>query len=80
MSFLVHTALCGVSGVVFACILLSSYAAFKEGEIALRFMLVALLFVGAEIYTGLTVQDNVLNLTHVLGGTYVINPKQAETV
>lgn len=62
------TALCGASGVVFACILLASFTSFKSGEIPLSFLLVAALFIGSEIYSGLTVQDNISNLTHVLGG------------
>ncbi len=60
--------LCGASGVVFAFIVLSSFTAFKDGEIPLSFIAVVLLFVGQEVYDGLFVQDNVSNLTHVLGG------------
>ena len=62
------SALCGASGVVFACILLSSFTAFREGEIPLSFILVAVLFIGKEIYNGVVVQDNISNITHVLGG------------
>ena len=61
-------ALCGASGVVFAFIVLSSFTAFKEGEIPLTFILVVVLFVGKEFYNGFTVIDNVSNLTHILGG------------
>lgn len=67
--FFGNTALCGASGIVFACIMLSSFTAFKEGEIPLSFILVVVLFIGKEIYSGLTVEDNVSNFTHVLGGT-----------
>lgn len=63
-----HLALCGASGVVFACIVLSSFTAFKKGEIPLSFILIAILFVGREIYSGLTIRDNISNLTHILGG------------
>ena len=63
-----NSALCGASGVVFACIILSSFTSFKEGEIPLSFILVAVLFIGREIYNGITVQDNVSNFTHILGG------------
>ncbi|MEG1491724.1 MAG: rhomboid family intramembrane serine protease, partial [Oscillospiraceae bacterium] len=63
-----NSMLCGASGVVFACIILSSFTAFKGGEIPLSFILVAVIFIGREIYSGITVQDNVSNLTHVLGG------------
>lgn len=74
-----NTALCGASGVVFACIILSSFTSFKEGEIPLSFILVAFLFIGKEIYEGITIVDNISNLTHILGGTvggfsgYVLN-------
>ena len=61
-------ALCGASGVVFAFIVLSSFTAFKEGEIPLTFILVVILFIGKEFYNGFTVIDNVSNLTHILGG------------
>ena len=66
--FFGNTALCGASGVVFACIVLSSFTEFKEGEIPLSFILVAILFIGKEMYNGITLQDNISNLTHILGG------------
>ena len=61
--------LCGASGIVFAFILLSSFTAFKEGEIPISFILVAILFIGKEIYNGIFIQDNVSNITHIIGGT-----------
>lgn len=63
-----NAALCGASGVVFACIVLSSFTAFKEGEIPMSFVLVAVLYIGKEVLDGLTVQDNISNMTHILGG------------
>lgn len=60
--------LCGASGIVFACILLASFTAFKDGEIPLSFVLVAVLFIGKEVYNGVFVQDNISNITHILGG------------
>ena len=41
--------LCGASGVVFAFILLSSFTSFKQGEIPLTFILVAVFFIGQQI-------------------------------
>ncbi len=61
-------ALCGASGVVFAFILLSSFTSFKEGEIPLTFILVAVFFIGQQVIEGLTVQDNISNLSHIVGG------------
>ena len=63
-----HIALCGASGVVFTFILLSSFTGFKDKEIPLTFILVAIIFIGQQVYEGIMVQDNISNLSHVLGG------------
>ena len=63
-----QTYLLGASGVVFAMILLTSFAGFKDGEIPLTFILVALLYLGEQIWNGITVRDNISNLTHIIGG------------
>lgn len=63
-----NVALCGASGVVFAFILLSSFTSFKEGEIPITFVLVAIFFIGQQIYEGLTIQDNISNMAHIVGG------------
>lgn len=60
--------LLGASGVVFAFILLSSLTSVKEGKIPLTFVLVAVMYMGEQIYSGLLIRDNVSNLTHILGG------------
>lgn len=62
------TALLGASGVVFAFILLSSFVGIKNKEIPLTLILVALFYIGGQIYQGLFVRDNISNLTHILGG------------
>ena len=67
-AFFPRVQLLGASGVVFALILLSSFTSLKEGEIPLTFILVALIYLGEQIYQGIFVQDNVSNLTHILGG------------
>ncbi len=59
--------LLGASGVVFALILLSSFTSLTEGEIPLTFILVAVIYVGEQVYQGIFVQDNVSNLTHIIG-------------
>lgn len=66
--FFPHIGLCGASGVVFAFILLSSFTSFKEGEIPLTFLLVAIFFIGQQIFEGITVQDNISNMAHIVGG------------
>ena len=66
--FFPHTAVCGASGVVFAFILMTSFTGFREGELPLTFLLVTAFFIGQQVYEGLFVQDNVSNLSHILGG------------
>lgn len=66
--FFWNIALCGASGVVFAFILLSSFTSFKEGEIPLTFILVAVFFIGQEVIRGLSVKDNVSQMAHIVGG------------
>jgi GlpG protein len=66
--FFWNVALCGASGVVFAFIVLSSFTGFKEGEIPLTFILVAVIFIGEQIYEGIAVQDNISNMAHIVGG------------
>lgn len=66
--FFPHTALCGASGVAFAFILLASFTGFTEGEIPLTFILAAVIFLGQQVFEGITVKDNISNLAHVVGG------------
>lgn len=61
-------ALLGASGVVFAFIMLSSFTCIKEKEIPLTFILVAVLYIGEQVYQGLFVESNISNLSHILGG------------
>lgn len=63
-----NVALCGASGVVFAFILLSSFTSFKEGELPITFILVVIFFIGQQVWEGITVQDNVSNMAHIVGG------------
>jgi len=75
-------ALCGASGVVFAFIMMTSFTSFKEGEIPLTVILVAVIYIGQQVYEGLFVQDNISNMGHILGGIvgavagYTLNKKQ----
>ncbi|MBR6478279.1 MAG: rhomboid family intramembrane serine protease [Lachnospiraceae bacterium] len=66
--FFPKVGLCGASGVVFAFIILASFTGFNEGEIPLTFILVAILYIGEQIIQGLTVQDNISNMGHIIGG------------
>lgn len=66
--FFPNVQLLGASGVVFAFILLSPFTGVKEGTIPVTLILVALIYIGEQIYSGMFVQDNVSHLTHILGG------------
>ena len=75
-------AICGASGVVFAMILMTSFTSFKEGEIPITFVLVAIIYLGKEIFDGIFMQDDISNLSHILGGIvggifgYLLNIKR----
>lgn len=60
--------LLGASGVVFAFILLSSFTCSQERKIPITFILVALIYIGQQIYSAIFVNDNISNLAHLLGG------------
>ena len=64
--FFPHVQLLGASGVVFAFILLASLTSIEEEKIPLTFILVALIYIGQQVYDGLFIRDNVSNLTHIL--------------
>lgn len=66
--FFWNVGLCGASGVVFAFILLSSFTGFKDGEIPITFLLVAIIFVGQQIYEEFTLNNSISYVTHVAGG------------
>lgn len=66
--FFPGVALCGASGVCFAFILMASFTGFKGGQIPVTFILVAVLFLGQEIYNGIILSDNVSQMAHMIGG------------
>ena len=82
MLFFPHVALLGASGVVFAFIILSSITSIENKSIPLTFILVSLIYIGQEVYSVFFVEDNVANLTHILGGVigaicgYVLNRRK----
>ena len=63
-----HVQLLGASGVVFALILIASFTSIREGRIPLTFILVTVIYIGGQVYSGLFEHDNISNLTHILGG------------
>ena len=66
--FFPHVALLGASGIVFAFILLSSFTGFQDGRIPLTFILVAVIYIGQQIYNGIFTSNNISELTHIIGG------------
>ncbi|MGN0166010.1 MAG: rhomboid family intramembrane serine protease [Lachnospiraceae bacterium] len=64
-----HVALLGASGIVFMFIILASAVNFKSGSIPITFLLVFILYVGGELVDAIRINDNVSQLTHILGGT-----------
>lgn len=68
MVFFPNVMLLGASGVVFAFILLSSITATDGESIPVTFILVALIYLGQQVYEGVFVADNISQLGHILGG------------
>lgn len=66
-AFFFDTGLMGASGVVFMFILLVSITNVKKGEIPITFILIALLFIGKEVWQALQT-DNVSQFAHIIGG------------
>ena len=66
--FFPGAALLGASGIVFMMIVMSSLAGMKDGAIPITLILVLILYIGGEVVKGVTLSDNVSQLTHVIGG------------
>ena len=60
--------LMGASGIAFAMILLASITATEEHTIPVSFILVAILYIGGQVYDGLFAADNISQLSHIIGG------------
>jgi len=60
--------LAGASGIVFAFIILSSFANAKSGTLPLTFVLIALIYLGGEVIRALAQNDQVAQTAHLLGG------------
>ena len=62
-----NSALLGASGIDFAFILMASVTGDRSG-IPLTMILVAIIYIGTEIYTGISSSDSISQLTHIVGG------------
>lgn len=63
-----ETAMLGASGIVFMLILMASITNFRGGFIPLTLVVVAVIYLGSEFVNGITVNDNITQLGHVVGG------------
>lgn len=63
-----NTGILGASGIAFMLIILSAFTNMKKGEIPLTLILIAVIYLGQEIYSGLFVEDNVSHFGHLCGG------------
>ena len=68
MVFFPNVALLGASGIVFAMVLLSSITSTDGRTIPLTFILVAVLYIGQQVYEGIFVADNISQVGHIVGG------------
>ena len=66
--FFPGTAVLGASGVVFAMILMASGTSREEGKIPVTFILVALMYIGQQIWQGVTQRDSISQMSHIIGG------------
>ena len=62
------TGIIGASGIVFLLIILSAFTNMKKGEIPITLILIAAIYLGREIYDGITANDNVSHFGHLCGG------------
>ncbi|MBR5960726.1 MAG: rhomboid family intramembrane serine protease [Clostridia bacterium] len=68
MVFFPGVMLLGASGIVFAFILIASITIREDNTIPVTFILVAILYIGQQIWQGLFSQDNVSQMAHIVGG------------
>ena len=73
MTALIHiiffdTIILGASGIGFMLILLTPFTNTKSGRIPLTFLLIAFIYIGREVFLGITLEDNVSRFGHIMGG------------
>ena len=68
MLFFPGIALMGASGVVFAFILIASITVREDRTIPVTFILVAVLYIGQQVYQGIFQRDNISQMAHIAGG------------
>ena len=68
MAFFPGIILMGASGVVFAMILMASITTREDRTIPVTFILVALLYLGQQVWQGVFRKDNISQMAHIVGG------------
>ena len=68
MAFFPGVMLLGASGVVFAMILMASITTTEDRTIPVTFILVAVLYLGQQIWQGLFQKDSISQMAHIAGG------------
>ena len=58
----------GASGIVFMLILLSSFTNLQKGRIPLTLILAVVIYLGREIISAATMDDNIAYMSHIVGG------------
>lgn len=63
-----NTALMGASGIVFMLIFAAAFTGRREKKIPLTIILVAILYLGGELVSGVFARDNISQISHIIGG------------
>ena len=58
----------GASGIVFMLILMASFTNIRQGRLPITVLLVAVLYIGNEVISGLFTTDNISQISHIVGG------------
>lgn len=66
--FFPNVALLGASGIVFMMIILTSASCIKGDGIPLTMILIIIIYLGSEVVNGIIQNDNISQLTHIIGG------------
>jgi membrane associated rhomboid family serine protease len=66
--FFPSSALLGASGVVYMMMLMASFGGAKNGVIPISTILVAVIYLGGELWNAIFQDNNVAELAHIIGG------------
>jgi len=78
------TVLLGASGIVFMFMILAGFANVRSRRIPLTLVVVFVVFLGREVISGITVEDSISRVTHIVGGIcgavfgFIINRKKLQ--